>query len=189
MNWAGEKKEQKVRLFTAILLPDHIIAELSTAQRLIAKGMNYAIKKIPKENLHMTVSFFGNVNQSLVPTLELRLAQVPRSSYSIVMERIECRRGVRGTSLIWARAADNAELVQLKGASDAALDGKEPERTTFVPHVTMFRLKEAQQLAMVKKVVSELSFLPLTFTVDGFALMRSLASPAGVRYLEVARFS
>jgi 2'-5' RNA ligase len=187
----GQENNQQVRLFAAVLLPEHVLFALNRAQALIAESLKYSSRKIPHENLHVTMSFFGNVQQSKLSALKSILAQVKCKKISIKVEKIEARRhGGRAGGLIWARIADHQDLSCLKAAIDQAVFfDKEREQAEFIPHVTLFRLRHVAQISKLERAISDLSFVPLFFTIDSFSLMQSIQSPSGSHYLELARFS
>lgn len=96
-------------------------------------------RKIPRENLHMTLAFLGSVMPGRVGEVEAAMRNVTGSGFELQLDAVEYR--TRG-GLWWIRAthlAPNLErLVQcLRELLRAS--GLRAEHRRFVPHITLLR--------------------------------------------------
>src|SRR3990167_1935877 len=107
--------KMKKRLFVAIELPDKLKDELSQYQRDIIKDLNNPPRLTAKENLHITVSFFGGVEESLVDGLKLKLKEVQSiiKSFSLQFTETLFAPPGRFRSMIWVVYEKNSEFTAL----------------------------------------------------------------------------
>lgn len=183
------RNEESARLFIALLLPKEVKEELFKIEIAIAKQLNYFARKIPEENLHVTISFLGSISASEIDTVKARLSTVSHPGFSLTIDAVEyVDRAHRRGGLIWAKGAASDHVLQLRKLIDVALLANTNDSRTLVPHVTLFRLKKINK-ALTKKVVAEISFTAQSFLVDSFSLMQSISTANGVKYIEIARFN
>lgn len=184
-----QKKDLQLRLFTAICLPSDAMRALHDIQNEIAKKAPYFLRKIPEENLHITLNFIGAVEAQYLPEMIDKLSHVVVLPFEIVFEKIEfIRRGRRG-ALIWAKALENDSLRCLKAQIEQAIaltSATVPH--DFSPHVTLFRLKSLKKLSLLQALIAKTACPPLTFSGSSFSLMQSITTPSGVHYRELRRF-
>lgn len=175
-----------IRLFTAIALPGEVRERLAA----MAGGVPGA-RWTPPENMHLTLAFIGNVEESLFADIDAALAQVRASAFDITIEGVgDFRRG-KAPSMLWAGVARNDGLDHLHERVTAALAraGVQPERRKYTPHVTLARLKGSPR-ARVEAYIADHSLLRLPpFTVDSFALYSSFLGHAGAIYRPEAEYA
>jgi len=102
-----------MRLFTAIRPPDHVLDHLAGALDLIALPRQARNPWTPGANWHITLAFYGEVPDGLVPEIERRLDdavhQTPRFRLSLagagVFNRDTCWIGVADPSNALPRLA------------------------------------------------------------------------------------
>lgn len=126
------------------------------------------------DNLHLTLAFVGDIDEPKLPGLRAVAARVPVKPFKLTLDTAGYWRHNR---IVWA-GATQAPVALLKLATELReqLDlAQLPfDRQVFVPHVTLLR-KAAAPPAMPQ-------LEPVTWMSDGFALVKSLPSPGGVRY-------
>lgn len=160
-----------VRLFAAIDLPDDV------AERLMAlmKGVPGA-KWRPRENLHLTLRFFGEVAEPVADDIDAELAQAAEATapFDLQLKAAGAFGGADPHNL-WIGAADNAALKKLAADCERAARraGLAPEARKFAPHVTLAYLNRAP-LERVHAFESRLGlFESRPFRVDRFGLYSS----------------
>lgn len=160
-----------VRLFAAIDVPDDI------AQRLTAlmKGVPGASWR-PRENLHLTLRFFGEVAEPVADDIDAELAQAAERSAPFELQLKGAGAfGGADPHALWIGAAANDALKQLASDCERAARraGLKPESRKFSPHVTLAYLNNAD-LARVHAFESRLGlFETHPFLVEGFGLYSS----------------
>jgi 2'-5' RNA ligase len=161
-----------LRLFAALDLPDEI------AERLLPlmKGVGGA-KWRPRENLHLTLRFFGEVAEPVADEIDVALSTVADAT-----KPFELRLKGAGTfggadpHALWLGASESAGLTKLAADCERAARraGLKPESQKFKPHVTLAYLSNAP-LDRVQAFVSRLGlFETAPFFVDRFGLYSSV---------------
>jgi 2'-5' RNA ligase len=160
-----------LRLFAAIAIPDDV------AERLLAlmKGVPGA-KWRPRENLHLTLRFFGEVTEPVADDLDAALEQVGQgaSAFDLQLKGAGAFGGADPHAL-WIGAAAHPTLTKLAADCERAARraGLKPEPRKFAPHVTLAYLAGAE-LARVHAFETRLGlFETRPFRVDSFALYSS----------------
>lgn len=161
-----------LRLFAAIDLPDPI------AERLLAlmKGVPGA-KWRPRENLHLTLRFFGDVAEPVADDLDSELAVIADGGapFDLQLKRAGSFGGADPHAL-WIGVAESPALTKLAAACERAARrvGLAAEARKFTPHVTIAYLTGAP-LDRVQAFETRLGlFETPPFQVQGFALYSSV---------------
>ncbi|VVB58624.1 RNA 2',3'-cyclic phosphodiesterase [Candidatus Anstonella stagnisolia] len=169
-----------MRLFCAIELPQEIKEKLAAAQsELVQPG----IKLVEKENLHITLSFFGEVGEKDVKKLQAALSAVEFHPLEISMRGVGAFPNLKFPNVVFANAgcAQLAQLVQ--GINSAVEKSKVPvqkEEKEFHAHVTLARVKGGANISGFAQKYSAFDFGP--FIAKKFVLKKSALSTAGSKY-------
>lgn len=160
-----------LRLFAAIDLPDDV------AERLLAlmKGVPGA-KWRPRENLHLTLRFFGEVAEPVAEDIDIELAEAAEATppFELQLKGVGAFGGAEPHNL-WAGVAPSEPLRKLAADCERAARraGLKPEPRKFAPHVTLAYLNNAP-LERVHAFESRLGlFESRPFRVAGFGLYSS----------------
>ncbi|MCL4714709.1 MAG: RNA 2',3'-cyclic phosphodiesterase [Hyphomonadaceae bacterium] len=130
-----------VRLFAAVALPDPV------AERLMAlmRGVPGA-KWRPRENLHLTLRFFGEVAEPVADDIDAALSEAAEANgpFDLTLKAAGAFGGADPHTL-WIGAAESAALKKLAADCERAARrcGLKPEGRKFVPHVTVAYLSNA----------------------------------------------
>jgi 2'-5' RNA ligase len=165
-----------LRLFAALALPDRV------AERLLAlmKGVPGA-KWRPRENLHLTLRFFGELAEPIADDLDAELETAARGQAPFEL-RLKGAGSFGGADphALWIGAAESAPLRQLAGACEKAARRVKlkPEPHKFTAHVTLAYLNAAP-LERVQAFEQRLGlFEAPPFPVDRFGLYSSITRKA-----------
>lgn len=172
-----------MRIFYALPLPKETAealfnASLSLRERLLSGSVT------PKENLHITVSFVGNVNELKTDILTEILRQAAAQNRPPELHFCEPTM-LRGADLICSKIKPgeelfkiNRDLVMLLGQKGFTVEKR------FTPHVTLIRRPVFRMpFAQLK---SETNFRVPPFFSDSIALMESrIREGAPPRYLHI----
>jgi RNA 2',3'-cyclic 3'-phosphodiesterase len=130
-----------VRIFAALDLPDHIADRLMDLMR----GVGGA-KWRPRENLHLTLRFFGEVAEPIADEIDVALSTVADSTkpFELQLKSAGTFGGADPHSL-WIGAAENPALAKLAADCERAARraGLKPEPNKFKAHVTLAYLSNA----------------------------------------------
>lgn len=124
-----------LRLFAALELPDHVAASLI----VVMTGIPGA-KWRPRENLHLTLRFFGDIAEPVADDLDLELAGVAerQAPFELQLKGAGSFGGAEPHAL-WIGVAPSPALSTLADAVEKAARkaGLKPEPRKFMPHVTL----------------------------------------------------
>ncbi|MBS0385488.1 MAG: RNA 2',3'-cyclic phosphodiesterase [Proteobacteria bacterium] len=160
-----------LRLFAAIAVPDDV------AERLLAlqKGVPGA-KWRPRENLHLTLRFFGEVPEPVAAEIDAELNEVANATAAFELQLKGAGSfGKEDPHTLWIGAPDSGPLKKLAADCErsARRAGLKPQARKFAPHVTLAYLNNAE-LARVHGFESRLGlFESRPFAVESFGLYSS----------------
>jgi len=166
-----------IRLFAAIAVPDHV------AERLLAlmKGVPGANWR-PRENLHLTLRFFGEVAEPVAAEIDIALSEVAdrTAPFEVALKGVGAFGGADPHAL-YAGVAENDALKKLAADCERAArrSGLKPESRKFMPHVTLAYLSNAP-LERVQAFEQRLGlFEAPAFYVDSVGLYSSWTRKSG----------
>lgn len=184
----------RIRSFLAFDVPPDVKKKLG---RLIAdfSKKETGVKWMPAENLHVTMKFFGDIEEDLLMgDISNAIEKVTVNTLPI---RIDCSGiGVfpnwKYPRVIWAGFIGDVEpVLDLSGALEKALAGfpvKKDERA-FRLHLTIGRAKEIKSSGLLMTLINELG--PINFgsvNIDHLTLYKSVLTKEGSVYTSLRRF-
>ncbi|GJM41871.1 MAG: RNA 2',3'-cyclic phosphodiesterase [Ardenticatenaceae bacterium] len=175
----------KIRLFIAIDLPEDVKdLLLETAVRLAKKVPNRAVRWVQREQMHLTLRFLGDTAVSQLPKLRQEITQVA-ARYQPIQLRLS---GVgafpqqKRPRVVWAGLAGNLEPLremQAKLEDQIVAMGWVREKRPFNPHITLGRVKNAQQ---ARGLAWDVELAEIEFGVTAVQLVESELRPSGAVY-------
>jgi RNA 2',3'-cyclic 3'-phosphodiesterase len=161
-----------LRLFAALELPDEIADRLMP----LMQGVGGA-KWRPRENLHLTLRFFGEVSEPIAEEIDSELQQIAFAAkpFELQLKGAGSFGGAEPHAL-WIGVAENAALTKLAADCERAARrvGLKPEALKFKPHVTIAYLSLAP-LDRVQAFEARLGlFETAPFWVESFGLYSSV---------------
>ncbi len=165
------------RLFFA-LWPDEVLRQQLYALGGVLLGDNRG-RRMPAENLHLTLAFLGYVDAERQECLEREASAIQSPAFTLTLDQAGFwpRKGI-----LWVGGTIPVELLALVRALQQALMrcGLEPETRPFQIHLTLVRNVRRLRLERNRAIA------PLMWPVRKFALVASQTLPEGARY-EVLR--
>ncbi len=179
-----------MRLFTAIDLPQEIVATLTA---LLARLKPTAsINWSPPQNLHITTKFIGEWHEDRLPELTAVLTALPpRPVIHIAIEKLGFFPNPHSPRIFWTGVHAGDALAQLARDTEDALAplGIAKEQRPYSPHLTLARIKTPGKQPGLLQAVAGLPSLDFgSFTADRFCLYRSQTAPSGSVYTKLAEF-
>ncbi len=165
-----------MRLFAAIKPPDWVCRQLLTLQ----KGVSGA-RWTELEKLHITLGFFGEVEDALAEILDMELGRIHEAGFELSLEGVG-HFGTKTPHALWAGVKESAALTDLhkqcKGAARRA--GIALEKRRYTPHLTLAYLKrEAAINRLIAFEKNGAAFKTKPFLVDRFYLLSSHVKKRG----------
>lgn len=168
-----------IRLFAALPVPDDIAQGLARRQQ----GLPGARWR-PRETLHVTLRFFGEVDRRVAADLDAALCEVEGSPFDLHLEGAGAMGGGDKVRAVWAGVAGSDPLRVLAGRCEAAARraGLQAEARAFRPHVTLAYLRRADERRVAAWVAGHNLLRSPAWRADGFGLYSSWSGPDGTRY-------
>ncbi len=173
---------QGKRLFVAIDLSDAIKQSLVRLNPQI-KGVRW----LSAEQMHLTLSFLGNVVADIEEKLCAQLRAFEWSAFTLPISGLGTFPGKGRPNILWIGVgAGHPHLFQLhKRVQDAALAaGLEPDLRPWHPHVTLARCRDISAESIRPFLRANVDFDAGMIRVDSFVLNSSTLTPSGSTYAQ-----
>jgi len=177
-----------LRCFIAIEIPETIKKSIAAIIDNLKKS---DVKWVSEENIHITLQFLGETEESLIPDIKGALYKIlaPYSHFYIKIADVGCFPSGKRPRIIWVGIKESQSLINLyKGVSNEMVKfGYQTEERGFTPHVTIGRVKSNRNM---RELLSRLDELKVTdfpdFEVQDIKLMKSELKPSGAKYYSLA---
>ena len=168
------------RLFVSLELPESVrqhLAEINPHLR--------GVRWLAPEQMHLTLSFLGNVSAEIQEALSENLGAISWKSFFLPLIGFGAFPGKRRPNVIWIGVGrGHPHLFQLhKRVQEAAFAaGLEPDLRAFHPHVTIARCHDVSAEAIRPFLKTHAAFNAGMIHVESFCLNSSELTPAGSVY-------
>jgi 2'-5' RNA ligase len=175
-----------MRLFIACPLPEPVREGLG---KIISdlRQEGDQIKWVATNNIHLTMRFLGNTDETIVPAIKNRMHGLFSGFEPVesTINRIGAFPNLRRPRVIWAGLAHNTEPLSALAANiELAMQdlGFEAESKGFRAHLTLGRLKHGRGSESLIARLSEFELVPLPVRFDRLVLFKSTLTPRGPIY-------
>ncbi|SDI80108.1 RNA 2',3'-cyclic phosphodiesterase [Aliiruegeria lutimaris] len=175
-----------MRCFLAISLPDPVLDRLEMLAARLPVG-----RVPPRENLHLTLVFLGDVAEMQARDLHLALSEITHPAVEISFAGLDLFGGAK-PEILHAAVRPEPGIVHLhdKVQQAARRSGLELKRTRFRPHVTLARFNRAPSGEAADRLADFLQANALAdipgFLAESFSLYRSELGHGPARHSELA---
>ena len=182
-----------IRAFLAIDLDPQVLEQICRATDSLHERIP-SIRWVPKENLHLTVKFLGNIEEAQVTDIAaaLRPGLSPFSRFSINAKGLGVFPEYGRPKILWVGLASK-ELTELAENVESCLLplGFAPEQRSFTPHLTIGRWRQFDRPPAALKQELE-NWRGRSFgesAVNEVILFQSELNPAGSIYRRLETFA
>lgn len=177
------------RLFAAIKInpSERFIRVLNE----ISSALNHErIKWVEPENMHLTLKFFGETDDSRIPAISQALvaAAAPLKPFTLKIADTGIFGSRYDPKIIWFGIEKQSHLENLAQNIFAELSkyGWEKGRQNFVPHLTIGRIREIKDKPLFQKIINKYQTIEIQETqVSGVILYESILRREGPLYINV----
>ncbi len=171
-----------IRLFVAIDMPLAIRSLLHEMARELQ-----GVRPVPRDQLHLTLKFIGDVEEDRLPSLTKALAAVESPHFPLVLRGVGYFPPRGMPRIVWAGITPRVELSLLHSRVNGILAGVgvAGDSRSFVPHITLARLKSPNHHAVRHFLEKYQNFETDSFLIGNFQLYSSrLTSGGAIHSLE-----
>lgn len=176
------------RLFIALNIPEEIKDNIIEIRNSVQQSKNF--KWEPKEKLHLTLKFIGEVDRSILNPIidELNFIE----NYSVInccIFKFDFFFRNKKPSILWAGLKTDETLLQLvDDLNDRLKKLSIPiEEKKFKSHLTLLRLKNDPGINFVNSF-KNFTFEPIIFTANSVSVIKSELNPSGSKYFELKNY-
>jgi 2'-5' RNA ligase len=181
------------RIFCAFELPESLRLRLAKHATTVREAVPEAAASWSRpENIHLTVKFFGNVDQAKVPLISAALACAVKK-----FGPLEIQVGKTGVfprpsrpQVLWIGIEDpSGGLSRLhpRLEDECGREGFPKEERAFRPHLTIARIRKPGNASRLADTHLRIEFASVEITLSELVLFRSELSPKGSKYTAISR--
>lgn len=171
-----------MRLFIAINISGNLKKEVVKIQKQIKSFEK--INLIPKENLHLTIKFLGEVIDEK-PIIE-KLNNIHFKEFNITSNEIGLFPNKKYVNVIWIGFKKNEAIIELKKKIDNSLSEFKND-FNFTPHLTIARVNYIS--SDCKKNISNIKIYEQESQIKSFKLVKSTLTSNGPIYKTIKIFN
>ncbi|MEK6963571.1 MAG: RNA 2',3'-cyclic phosphodiesterase [Nanoarchaeota archaeon] len=176
-----------MRLFIAVDLPLEVKKYLSSLKgRFSQKGK---IAWVKEENLHVTLKFLGEVDETRTADIIRRLSDIQFVKFSLTLSQLGFFPSENAPQIFWVNFIDPSGLEKI--SQDLGGNLKEFKNDhPFQDHVTLARIKKLslEEKNNFLKEAKRIYLEGQSFVVEEFTMYRSILSQEGSKYGAISRF-
>lgn len=179
--------EAGIRAFISVEIPPEIREELSA----LHYEFDFDVKKVVKENLHLTLFFLGSIKKQQAEKLKAVVSKFDNKNFAISIKGISTFDIKRPRILFAGMEKGSAELVGIYNDLLPEINAIVPIKNGhFHPHITIARIpdqeldhKSRQQIVGLIEKYKDKEFGAFDF--GGMRLRRSILSQKGPEYADL----
>jgi len=173
-----------MRCFLAIELNEEMKGELVKIQK---EFQDYLTAKfVEKENLHLTLKFFPDVDEKDINDIKKSLKELEFGKFSMILGKIGFFPNENRINVVWA-SLESEKIGELHELIEVKLTDFVKEKN-FESHVTLARVKNIKNKEKFLEKVKNFNVKPVSFEVKNFILKKSTLTEKGPIYEDIERF-
>ena len=181
------------RMFCAFELPESLRVRINEHAERVREAVPEAVASWSRpDNIHLTMKFFGNVDQAKVAVISEALARVAEefSPIGITVSGTGVFPRPSRPQVLWIgineRTGALAKL-QKRVEDECAREGFPKEDRAFRPHLTIARIRNPHNANLLAEAHVRLEFASVEVNFSELVLFRSELSPKGSKYTPISR--
>jgi 2'-5' RNA ligase len=181
-----------IRAFIGIKIPEEITEKIDSFSKEKLKNIKN-IKRVEKENLHITLKFLGEITEDEAEKLKEELKKISFVKFQIKIKGIGVFPSISNPKVIWI-GGESEKIQMLKREIDLCIKNSQininqENDKPFVIHITIGRIKKEveKESEKIKQLIKEnLEFGE--FSAEEFILFQSVLTPNGPIYKVLEKF-
>lgn len=181
-----------IRAFIGIKIPEEITEKIDSFSKEKLKNIKN-IKRVEKENLHITLKFLGEIGEDEVERIKEELKKISFRKFEIKIKGLGVFPSISNPKVIWI-GGESEKIQVLKREIDlhiknSQINIKKEDDRPFVIHITIGRIKKEgeKESEKIKRLVKENPDFG-HFYAEEFILFQSVLTPDGPIYKVLEKF-
>lgn len=179
-----------IRTFVCIEVPRAVKERIESLQQTLRRN-SAGISWAKPSNIHLTIKFLGDVPLSKIDSVRggVERAADGVSAFDIEVSTAGCFPSARSPRVLWVGLGGIPDLLKQLHSnveSELACEGFPREPKRFAPHLTIGRVRSAQNAERTAADLMARGFEPQTFRATEVILMRSELNASGSIYTPLA---
>lgn len=176
-----------IRSFLAIELPKPILRKIEEVEADL-KSTHADVRWVSPEKIHLTLKFFGNIEESRIDSIFQSIEEPIRNtpSFSLKVLGVGAFPSMKSPRVIWMGLVNGSQiLTSLQKQIETQLEkiGFQPEDRSFHPHLTLGRTKSSRgKDGLVERMEKHKEGEFGDFQVERVILFKSDLKPSGPMY-------
>lgn len=173
------------KLFVGLQIPGHLSKEFNLLKTDVPDARWEA-----EENVHITLSFIGEVDDAAVKKVELALQGVKAEQFHLALEGIGTFSRNEIPNVLWVGVTNDAALKALKLKIDEALknDGLPFDSREYRPHMTLAFLENPDREKLGAFLDANKAFSSDDFKVMEFVLFQATGTKDAPVYKKISAY-
>lgn len=173
-----------------------VSAEITNKERVAAAQENILIqagsdnsklKKVEKQNLHFTLTYIGDVNETLLERIKINFLEIKFTSFEFNYGNIGGFPNSNRARIVWLGVDKDghkniSKLWQL--VSEKLANFAKKDNDPFIPHITLFRLRNGS-INLDTLISNHNSATGISDRIDHLTVKKSTLTPLGPRYTDI----
>lgn len=180
----------KIRTFIALEIEPSALDELINIRNNLFADSDHKFE--PKEKLHITLKFIGDIEENNIHELEHELQTIANSnsSFTLSFSKFGVFKKHRIPVVFWAGIHINSELQKLYSDIENILIkyGFEKEKRFYKPHLTLIRFKGSNIIQNLDLFLDK-DLSNIKFCVNVFSLFKSELKNSGSVYSIIKKYN
>lgn len=178
-----------MRYFVSIEFPEHIRSEILHSFEKLKNSGTCSGNFVEKENLHLTLSFLGELSDGELDKVKKILSKVDYQKFPLEIDKIGFFPNIDYIKVMWVGIKSGGILPLKKQIEDSLRSsGFSVKETDFVPHLTVARINSVKDKSRFTDIFSSIKIEKSMFIAEDFALMKSILKKTGPEYKILERY-
>jgi len=171
------------RAFICIEFPDEVIKEVARVQELAGK-IKFTGKMTELENLHLTLKFLGEIDDSMLEEVRKKLNEIKFDVFEAKLGKIGIFHLKGKPRIVWIKV-EGKEIYELQKKIDDALKDLFKKEERFMSHLTIARIKYVRDKSGFDEKISKIAVDKIKFKIKEFKLKSSELKSIGPIYRDL----
>ncbi len=181
-----------MRTFIALEVPEDVKRTILEIQDQLRRIPGARVSWVRSEGVHLTLKFLGDVDLSLMPSIEevVKDCASKVTSFKLTTGEAGGFPNLRRPRVLWIGIDSPSQLLKLQQDIEHGLAdlGFPAEGKRFHPHLTVGRVKSINRDCPLPDKLTKIEFPQNVWQINDVRIMSSILKPEGAKYKVIAKF-